>query len=87
MRKATPDQVEDLRKVERPQRRGKHWGHKSRQVYHWGTIRRANAEPSDWFLQRLVFPDPLPAFAPIQAHDLTRLAVQNPIHKGRGRAA
>jgi hypothetical protein len=45
MRKATPDQVEDLRKVERPQRRGKHWGHKSREVYHWGTIRLANGKP------------------------------------------
>jgi hypothetical protein len=44
MRKATPDQVEDLRKVERPQRRGKHWGHKSREVYHWGDDTTANGK-------------------------------------------
>jgi hypothetical protein len=37
-------------------------------MYHWGTIRQANAELPDWFLQRLVFPNPPPAFAPIQAH-------------------
>ena len=33
--------------------------------------------PFDWFLQRLVFPNPPPAFAPIQPHGLTRLAIQD----------
>jgi hypothetical protein len=47
------------------------------EMYHWGTIRQANAEPSDWFLHRLVFPNPQPAFAPIQPHGLTRLAIQD----------